>query len=305
MKTEDLILFTTVAEYKSQSAAARALGIPVSKVSRHIAQLEQHLGTRLLERTTRSLSLTDAGIELLERSKIILAEVEALEMSVGQLQAQPQGLVTVAAPLDFISHACSEALPLLCQRYPALRLKFISYQSRQNPMDVQADLVLFIGHDSPPDSSMVGQRLNTIKRSFVASPDFVASNPDLVHPKQLTQYPCLLTAKGAQPSDNWLWLHNDKLHSVEVNGPFESESIELCIAGAINSQGVAWVPPVMCLEHLKSGRLKLLFDGRYATDVSMWGLYSSRYYLPHRVRVVLDFFQQKLAKIQQEAELIK
>ncbi|MFC1503081.1 LysR family transcriptional regulator [Pseudomonadota bacterium] len=304
MKTEDLILFTTVAEYKSQSAAARALGIPVSKVSRHIAQLEQHLGTRLLERTTRSLSLTDAGIELLERSKVILAEVEALEMSVGQLQAQPQGIVTVAAPLDFIIHACSKTLPLLYERYPALRLKFISYQSRQNPMDVQADLVLYINHGTPPDSSMVGHELVKVRRSFIASPGFVAQAPDLIHPKQLNQYPCLLTAKGFQPANMWLWNDNNCSHSVEVSGPFESESVELCIAGAINSQGVAWVPPIMCLEHLKTGRLQLLFDGQYSSDVNLWGLYSSRHYLPHRVRVVLDFFQQQFAQIQKEVELI-
>ncbi|MFC1503091.1 LysR family transcriptional regulator [Pseudomonadota bacterium] len=129
MKTEELALFTMVVKYGSLSAAAKALGIPVSKVSRHIAQLEQLLGIDLLKRTTRPLTLTDAGIELIERSKTILAEVEALQLSVGQLQIQPEGIVTIAAPLDFIEQFWSEALARLLRRYPGLRLKFVSYKA--------------------------------------------------------------------------------------------------------------------------------------------------------------------------------
>lgn len=299
MKIEDLSLFSTVSEYKSQSAAARVLGIPVSKVCSHIAMLEQHLGTCLIERTTPSLLLTDAGIELLERSKKILAEVEALKLSVGQRQIQPEGTVTVAAPLDFINRTCNEALTLFYQRYPALRLKFISYQNGQNPMNVQADLVIFIGNRSLPGCSMAGHKLITFDCSFVASPDFISKNLKLTHPRQLPNYPCLL-AKGARPADTWYWTKNNKPYSIDVSGPFESDSIDLCISGAIHGQGIAWVPPLMCLDHLKAGRLKLLFDGQYAHDVSLWGLYSNRHYLPCRVRTVLDFFQQQFIRLQQQ-----
>lgn len=304
MKTEDLSLFIAVAEHQSQSAAARALDIPVSTVNRHLAQLEEQLGTRLFNRTTRSLTLTDSGIELLERSKRILAEIEELELSVGKLQAQPKGTVTVAAPLDFLNQTCSRALPQFCRQYPGLQLKLISYQSRQNPMDIQADLILFIGHDTPPESSLVGHKLLTTKRCFVASPQFIADHPELVHPKQLNQYPCLLSAKGGLPSNHLLWQEKGKLHSIEVNGAFESESVELCTSGAIHGQGIAWVPPITCLEHLKASRLELLFDGQYASDVHLWGLYSSRHYLPHRIRVVLEFFKQQFDLLQQQLKEI-
>ncbi len=298
MKTEDLALFNKVVEYQSQSAAARALGIPVSTISRNICHLEEHLGTRLLDRTTRSLALTEAGVELLERSKRVLAEIEELELSVGRLQAQLEGEISIAAPLDFINLTCREALNSFHRNYPDLKIKFISYQSRQNPMDVKADLVLFIGHESPPDSSMVGRKLSSFKRSFVASPDFIAKHPRLTHPNQLGDYPCLLSAKGFQPSNVWLWSEDELSHKVEVDGPLESEMNELCISAAVDGLGVAWVPPVMCVEHLQTGRLKLLFDGQYSTDVYCWGLYSCRHYQPHRVRITLDFLQNEFLQLQ-------
>ncbi|MGF1757190.1 LysR family transcriptional regulator [Photobacterium sagamiensis] len=300
MKTEELALFTMVVKYGSLSAAAKALGIPVSKVSRHIAQLEQLLGIDLLKRTTRPLTLTDAGIELVERSKTILAEVEALQLSVGQLQAQPEGVITIAAPLDFIEQFWSEALARLLRRYPGLQLKFVSYQSRQNPMDMHADLVLYTSNENPPDSSMIGRNLLTLKRGFVASPDFIAQHPELTHPKQLVDYPCLLSAKGAHPANIWVWSDDNQSHLIEVSGPLESDTLPICTSAAIFGLGIVWVPPLLCLDHLKAGRLQLLFDGRYATDFTTWGLYSCRHYVPHRVRVVIDFFQDEFSKLQQQ-----
>lgn len=299
MKTEDLALFNKVIEYQSLSAASRALSIPVSKISRNISHLEQSLGTRLLDRTTRSLTLTEAGIDFLERSSRILSEVEALQLSVGQLQIEPQGEIIIAAPLDFINLTCRRALGQFHQRFPELKLKFISYQSMQNPMDIQADLVLYVSHDTPPDSSMVGRKLVTLRRDFVASPDFIAKHPELTHPSQLVDYPCLLSPKGGLVSNTWLWSDGEQLHKLDVEGPLESEMNELCISAAVDGLGVAWVPPVMCREYLKSGRLQLLFDGQYSTDISTWGLYSCRQYLPHRVRLALDFFQQECALMEQ------
>ncbi|ABV36710.1 conserved hypothetical protein [Shewanella sediminis HAW-EB3] len=301
MKTEDLALFNTVAEFSSLTGAARVLNIPVSKVCRHVAQLEQHLGTRLFERTTRSLSLTDAGIELIHRSKKILTEIEALELSIGQLQGNTSGTVTIAAPLDFINLTCNEMLNKFYQQYPGLQLKFISYQSRLNPMEIQADLIFFVSHSNPPDSTMVGHKLSTMKRLFIASPEFIKKNPDLNHPKQLSNYPCLLSSKGIQPGHVWLWTDENHSNCINVDGPLESESNELCISAAISGQGIAWVPREMCNEQIKSGKLQLLFDGEYGTDVYMWSLFSSREYLPHRVKVVLEFFKKEIGILLQQS----
>ncbi|USD35915.1 LysR family transcriptional regulator [Ferrimonas sp. SCSIO 43195] len=297
MKTEDLALFSAVVEHGSQSEAARILGVPVSKVSRRIAQLEQHLGCRLLERTHRGLTVTEAGEAVLERCRVILCEVDELELSVGRLQGRPEGAITVAAPLDFINLVCRPALMRFHQQFPDLQLKFISYQSRQSPMEVQADLVFFVGHESPPDCSMVARKLTTVERCFIASPEFVRRHPQLVHPRQLGQYPCLLSAKGTKSARSWLWHDADGLHEVEVNGPLESEINELCISAAEDGLGIAWVAPAMCQRQLRQGRLVKLFDGRYGTGITTWGLYSCRHYMPHRVRVVLDFFAQEFKQV--------
>ena len=301
MKTEDLALFTTVVKYGSQSAAAKALGLPLSKISRLISQLEQEMGTDLLE-STRPLALTKAGVEFLEKSKKILEDVEDLHFSVGQLHEQPEGVVIVAAPLDFIEKTWCDLHTEFLRQYPGLRLKFISYQSRQNPMDVKADLVLFTSNENPPDSSMIGHKLITLKRCFVASPEFIARHPELIHPKQLVDYPCLLSAKGELPGDIWLWSDEKQSYPIEVKGPLESETIQLGIVGATSGLGIAWVPPLFCQEHLKAGRLQLLFDGQYSTNFVTWGLYSCRHYLPHRVRLVLDFFRQELGELQQQLD---
>ncbi|MGP8307097.1 LysR family transcriptional regulator [Vibrio sp. YIC-376] len=299
MYTEDLALFVTVAESGSQSAAARSLNVPVSKISRRIAQLEDSLGTRLFDRTTRNLTLTESGDELLERSRLILEEIEELQLSVGQLRNNPSGVVTIAAPLDFINLTISHLLPDLYEQYPGIKLQFISYQSRQNPMTIQADLILYVDHDAPPDSSLIGHHLVTLPRHFIASPTFIARYPDLKHPSQLTDYPCLLTAKGSLAGNHWLWQDQDGIHKVAVDGPFESESIDLCISGSLNSLGVTWIPSLFCAGHLEHQKLQLLFDGQYATDVTLWGFYPSRRYLPYRVKIVLEFLRHHFELIQQ------
>lgn len=305
MKTEDLALFNAVVEFGSQSEAARVLGIPVSKVSRRIGLLEAHLGTRLLERTTRSLSLTEAGVELSERANIILAEVDALELKVGRMQLEPVGDVTVAAPIDFVNKLMVPSMRRFYDLYPKLRLKFISYQSRQNPMDVQADLVLFISQFSPPDSTLVGRRLAAFQRGFLASPEFVRRHPELTHPRQLSDYPCLMCPKGAKPGNLWLWEEEGSHHQLEVNGPIESENNGLCISAAVAGMGVAWAPWVMCMDEIRGGALVPLFGGRFSCEVNTWGLYSYRRYLPHKVALVLDFLQGEYERLQGQVQQLQ
>lgn len=299
MKIDDLELFNTVVEYGSQSEAARVLGIPASKISRRLAAIEQQFNTKLFERTARGFELTEAGEQVLQSCKRVLAEMEELKLGVGKLQGNPEGAIVVAAPLDFILRVCRPTMNMkqFHQRFPGLQLKFISYQSRQSPMEVQADLIFFVGHDTPPDCAMVAQKLAVIRRDFVASPEWIAEHPELVHPRQLSQYPCLLSAKGAQPSTRWLWSEQGRVHSVEVSGPLDSEINELCIAAAVDGLGVAWVPPCMCREELEKGELQVLFDGQFGTPITTWGLYSNRHYMPHRVRVVLEFFKEGMRDI--------
>ncbi|SDK42721.1 DNA-binding transcriptional regulator, LysR family [Ferrimonas sediminum] len=297
MKIEDFSLFNMIVEYGSLSETARVLGVPASKLSRRMAQFEQHLGARLLERTSRGLTLTETGAQVLERSKRILAEMEEMEATVGRSQQQAEGAITVAAPLDFVNLVCRPALANFHETFPGLQLKFISYQSRQNPMEVQADLVLFVGHDTPPDCSMVARKLLTIDRCFVVSPDFKTRHPELVHPRQLGRYPCLLSAKGAQLAHRWLWSEAGQVHEVEVSGPLDSEINELCISAAEDGLGVAWVPPLMCQRQLQQGSLVKLFDGNYSTPITTWGMYSSRHYLPKRAKIVLDFFAKGFSTI--------
>ncbi|SDK25540.1 DNA-binding transcriptional regulator, LysR family [Ferrimonas sediminum] len=298
MKTEDLYLFNVVVEYGSQREAARVLGIPASKVSRRISQLEQHLGTLLLERTNKGLQLTMAGEMVLERSKRILAEADELELSVGRLQDNPEGTITVAAPMDFLKLVCRSSMGRFHDRFPNLQLKYVSYQSCQSPLEVQADLVLFIGHDTPPDCSMVARRLASIERTFVASPAFMQQHPELVHPRQLSSYPCLLSAKGVQASKRWLWSEGREVHEVEVSGPLDSDINEVCALAAVDGIGVAWVMACMVQAELKQGTLVKLFDGKYSSKFTVWGLYSSRHYMPQRVRIVLDFFLDILGDIE-------
>ncbi|WP_417346850.1 LysR family transcriptional regulator [Ferrimonas sp.] len=297
MKIDDLELFNTVVEYGSQSEAARVLGIPPSKISRRLAIIEQQLNTKLFERTAKGFELTEAGEQVLQSCKRVLAEMEELKLGVGKLQRNPEGAIVVAAPLDFINRVCRPAMKQFHEQFPGLQLKFISYQSRQNPMEVQADLVLFVGHDTPPDCAMVAQKLAVIRREFMASPAWIADHPELVHPRQLVHYPCLLSAKGAQPPTRWLWSEGGRVHSIDVDGPLDSEINELCISAAVDGLGVAWVAPCMCEDELNSGDLQILFDGKYGTPITTWGLYSNRHYMPQRVRIVLEFFKDGMKDI--------
>ncbi|SDI86370.1 DNA-binding transcriptional regulator, LysR family [Ferrimonas sediminum] len=302
MNTDDLALFIAVIEYGSQSEAARVLGIPVSKVCRRIALLEEKLGSRLLERTTRSLALTEAGEALVERANVILAEVDTLELTVGRLQDEPEGDVVIAAPIDFVNKLMVPSLRQFHDQYPKLKLKFISYQSRQNPMDIQADITVFISQFSPPDSSLVGRKLASFQRGFLASPEFIAAHPQLTHPRQLVDYPCLMSPKGVKPGNLWMWNDGSSNHCIEVDGPIESENNGLCISAAVEGMGVVWAPLVMCMEEMRSGRLLPLFDGQYCCEVNTWGLYSYRRFLSHKVTLALDFVHREYERLQRQIE---
>jgi len=296
MKTDDIALFCHLTNYTSQQAAADSLGMTASRLSRHISRLEQDLGAELIKRNTRPLTLTPAGQELLSRGSALLSELDELQQSIGKVQQEPEGKVTIAAPLDSVEQVLADSLPNFQKRYPKVMLHFISYQSQEYPSDSLADLTVFISRDNPPDSSMIGKKLAHADRHFFASPEFIAEHPELVHPSQLGSYPCVLTKKGLMPANRWLWQHNGVSQVVNVPGIMESESARLCVAGAAAGLGVAWVPPQLCAEQLEAGQLKLLFDARYATRTNIWGLYSRSRYLPQRIRLVLEHLVSELQR---------
>src|SRR5246500_4313056 len=201
---EGLAMFAKVAEERSFAAAARAMGVSVATVSRAVTRLEERLGGRLFNRTSRRLALTDYGHMLAERATKIYAEAEEAEDFARETASRPRGLVKLAAPLSFGARWVAPMLPEFFRRYPDIAVDL-------HLTDAQTDLI-GDGFDAAlriavlEDSSLVARLIVAMRRFVVASPTYIAQHGCPRHPRELAEHPCLSYANRAK-HDVWRFTH--------------------------------------------------------------------------------------------------
>jgi DNA-binding transcriptional LysR family regulator len=285
---DEILAFTRVVQGGSFTAAAKALGMPKSTVSRKVAELEARVGARLLQRTTRTTSLTDVGRVYYEHCVRIVTEIEEAELAVKSLQSTPRGLLRVTAPLAF-----SMLGPVLAEylvRYPDVRVELVCTDRRVDLVEERFDLALRAG--ATPDSSVIARRLGQIRRRLVAAPQVAKKLGRLKDLSDLESKPCLAFAPEGS---TWELERGAKTASVAVRPRLVVNDYEMLRSVARAGFGIALLPEHLCADDLREGRLVSVLDSWSAPEVPVFALYPSARHLTPTVMALLELLRQRLS----------
>lgn len=287
----DIAVFTQVIDRGSFTAAAESLGISRPVVSRHLQRLEEHLGVRLINRTTRRLHLTEAGERFYIRCQRIMEEVSDAEHDAGEMQSMPRG--TLRLDVSY-SYGYSEIMPHLAefqQRYPEINIK-LSLNNREIDMiEEGVDLVIRITRNT--DIELAGRLLSHCRIPLVASPGYWKKHGKPKHPRELTEHNCL----HYTPIGNNKWLFDDsdgKQIVVAVTGNLESTDDRVLVEAACSGQGICFAPEFMIREQLASRKLETALDKYTRLKYSIYALYPhQRKFVSAKVRCFIDYLVEK------------
>jgi LysR family transcriptional regulator AphB len=294
----EVAMFVQVVQAGSFAGAARRLGMPANTLSRRVGQLEQHLGVRLLQRSTRKLVLTDAGRSLHDRSAAQVHElIDAARHLAGDSQ-EPSGAVRVAAPADFFDVYPMERIAEFLQQYPGVQLDFLLSDGRDDLIDKGID-VAFRGGDLP-DSSLVARRINTVFQVLAASPDYLQNHGIAQTVEELSTHECI---RPVRPAASTVWNLDGPQGtvSVEVSGRFCANTAQAQLKAALAGLGICLLPLPFLRESLQTGRLiQILPDnGRFKNGLNI--VYPSRRQVP---LAVSRFVEQIVRHLESDASSI-
>jgi DNA-binding transcriptional LysR family regulator len=292
IKFNDLEIFIAIVEAKSISRAADNLDVPKSHISRHLKELEEGLNTRLLDRTTRSVSLTEAGETFYLGAQRIIDNMEALRSQLITDDATVSGRLSVFAPVDFMSRVLDRHLGEFSRRYPSLELEFLSGAARPDLLHDRLDLI--IHPDAPDDSSFVGIKLCTARTGYFASPAYLAEHGQPQHPSELRHHSCIAELRQDRHQRPWLYHDGREIKEVRIKPRYRCDALATVTSLVEQGLGIAMLPVFSCEAMVAEGKLQALFDRQHEISRDVFAIYSSRRLKPRKLEVFLDFLQGAL-----------
>jgi DNA-binding transcriptional LysR family regulator len=256
-----------------------------------VAGLEERLGTRLLNRTTRSLSLTEAGSLFLDRAKRILADLDAAESLATGDKAAPAGHLTLTAPLTFGRMHVTPALLEFLRAEPKVTASLTLLDRIVSLTEEGIDAAIRIG--SLPDSSLVARPIGEVQRILVASPAYLAKRGAPATPLELRQHD-ILAFPGANPAREWRFRDGKRAKAVAIAPRLEVNDAAAAIAGAVLGEGITMAFTYMVAPLLAEGKLKLVLDGRALPPVPVQIVYQESRLMPAKLRAFIDFAAPRL-----------
>jgi DNA-binding transcriptional LysR family regulator len=284
-RIETMQAFVTVADHKGFAPAARKLGLSASAVTRMVAALEERVGARLLQRTTRSVMLTDAGERFLERARRILADVEEAEGAVQAERTQPTGRLVVSAPLGFGRRHVTPLMSTYLKRYPDVAGDLRLSDRMVNLVEEGIDIAVRIGH--LPDSSLVARAVGDMRRMVVASPDYLATHGEPHHPSEIAAHRTVhFGALSAAP--DWRFVEDGREVRVACAPRFTTNSADAAIFHAEQGGGLTRVLAYQAAEGLAGGRLKAVLVDYEIAPLPIHLVYPTSRLLSAKVRAFVD-----------------
>lgn len=286
----ELEAFARVVEAGSFVAAARRLGVSPPVVTRRVSDLENRLGVRLIQRTTRRLAVTEAGQALHPRAIAALESLEQAEASVGEGDRALRGHLRLSSPTSFGVRLLA---PLLCDfraRHPGITLELLLNDRPVNPVAEGFDLVLDdSGH---PPAGMVARPMATLSRVLCASPAYLAHRGLPKAPSDLAVHDCI-QYRYLESGATWV-LHGDGRHTrVRISPAFSTDSGSVMLSAALHGSGIAILPRFLAQEALDAERLRIVLPGWRAADIAVRAVYAHRAFLPARVRALMDLMSAR------------
>ncbi len=290
-------LFAQVVGSGSFSEAGRSLGMAPSSISRQISALEDLLGVRLLNRTTRKLSLTEAGRLFHERAERILADVEEAAVAVTALDGAPRGTLRLNAPVGFGNYHVAPALPAFLERYPDLKVELSLSDNFIDLVDEGVDVAVRIG--ALRDSTLVARRLADNRRVVYGSPAYLDRFGVPRHPDDLINHHCM-AYRYRQGPQIWLFEKDGERREITVTGPLTATNSESLHKAALGGSGLVMLPTWMGYEDVRSGRLLAVLEDWTMSPTSLESgihvVYPANRHLAPKVRAFIDFLADRIGK---------
>jgi len=286
MNWDDFDAFCQVVDHGGFTAAARALDRPKSSLSASVARLEEQLGTRLLERTTRRLRLTDTGESLYRDMARPFAQLRELAVDAVAKGAQVQGTLRIAAPYEFGAHHLASVACRTMARHPQLKVQIDVEHARVALFERHYDIVFSAIEHSFAPSTVVTKRVYSLERGLFAAPEFVTRHPDLAAPEDLQALQLL----AGSDDTAWSFAGPDGMTaSIDVrNPPLRSGNAEVRMQAAMAGLGVARITATFCAAAVAQGRLVRLLPQWQCAPLRIYALLPGRRLVPSKVRVFLD-----------------
>jgi len=284
-RLEAMKTFVRVVDSNSLSAAARSLPLSLTSVSRQIATLEQQLGTQLLQRTTRSLALTEDGRLFYERARAIIGEIRELEQALGSGRGEPSGCLHVSAPVLMGRSLLAPLLLRFLARHPAVSAELLLVDRPVHLIDENIDLAVRIG--ALPDSQLIARKLGEVHMIVCAAPAYLDAKGEPQTPDELRDHECLVFAGEAGSSD-WHFQSPAGRSNVRVGGRLRANSLDVVVAAAIEGAGIVRAPSWQIAGELAAGRLIRILADYERPPVPVNALFQPARLAP-KIRLFVDF----------------
>ena len=295
--TDSLSLFRAfirVVEAGSFTRVAQEQNSSQPTVSRQVAALEEHLGTRLFTRTTRKLTLTDDGRGFYERAKLAIEAVSEAENAVGRRRSRPSGALRLAVPVVFGRLRVIPHLKEFLTRYPDVTIDLVMNDANADLVEEGIDLAIRSGEVT--DSALIVRKIGATRRVVVASPSYLRGRTLPKHPSDLAAHDCI-TFTGVAASVRWRFEgpSPEGTISVEVKGPVRTRNSEGIREAVLSGLGIGYAPIWHFTDEIEKGLLVALLGGYEPKPEPIHAVYASRRFVPQKTRAMIDFLEQRFA----------
>lgn len=287
-KLTSMTVFVRVAKAGSFAGAARDLGISRAMATKHIMSLESALDTRLFNRTTRSLSLTEVGASYLERCQQVLLDVDEMESAVTHLQAEPRGVLKISAPPVIGATHIAPALSEFLKQNDDLSVEMILKGSHVDLIDEGVDIAIFLG--KLQDTSLVARKLATSELVVCGAPEYFEQHGTPNEPEDLVDHSCLVNW-AIPPRDRWKFRGVLGDREVKVTGRMQANVADPIRMAASNGLGLVMLPKYIVGRDIEKGKLQVVLEQYSISPLEIHAVYPHRKYLSAKVREFLDFLQ--------------
>jgi len=283
--------FVHICDSGSLTKAADAMDTSLPTVVRTLASLEKHLNTRLLNRTTRKITLTEEGKSYLQRCRGILLDIDEAELELSAQQSKPSGKLTVTASVNFGNRQISPLISQFLKRNDQIKIDLLLMDKNINLVEEGIDVAIRIGPLS--DSSMVAKTVGHVRRVICATPKFLNAYPAIKEPKDLLSLPCVRFAPLSH-GGNWNFYEGEKVHSIAIDGPLYCTEVSSMRQAVLDDIGLGIFLSYQVEELVASGELQIVLTEFEPAPLPVSVVYSHAKLMSTRVRVFVDWITLKL-----------
>jgi len=290
----DLYFYAAVVEHGGFSAAGRALGIPKSRLSKRIAQLEERLGVRLLQRTTRRFAVTEVGERFYAHCRAMLEEARAAQEAVDELRAEPRGVVRLSCPVALAQTVLAHVLPEFMEQYPKVQVRVLASNRRVDVVGEGIDVAIRVRNRLDTDANLVVRTFGQSRVLAVASPALLDRLGRPQTPAELSRLPAL-TSQEHEGAQVWELIDAQGARvPVEMGARLIAGEFAVLLEAARRGMGVTLLPEFVCAPAITAGELEVVLPDWSVPDGTMHFVYPSRRGMLPGVRALVDFLAERL-----------